>query len=57
MLVHHKGKDDLMSPQQGDECQRGLGKSEGQGGDLESFWTSPMDSFPLSLPSPLPTKS
>lgn len=51
MLVHHKGKDDLMGPQQGDERQGGLGKSEGR---VEvSFWTSPMTSSPLPvLPTP-----
>ena len=31
MLVHHEGEDDLMRPQQGDECQCGLGEPGGVG--------------------------
>lgn len=54
VLVHHEGKDDLMGPQQGDECQCGLGKSGG--GAEMSFWTSRMDSSSLSMPA-TPTKA
>lgn len=31
MFVHHKGKDDLMCSQEGDERQSGLGKSGERG--------------------------
>lgn len=37
MFIHHKGKDDLMGPQEGDERQSGLGKSGDRARRLVSF--------------------
>lgn len=37
MFIHHKGKDDLMGPQEGDERQSGLGKSGDRARPLVSF--------------------
>lgn len=37
MFIHHKGKDDLMGPQEGNERQGGLGKSGDRVRPLVSF--------------------